>query len=581
MVPDPCTLSFPEGVCPVTVGVSAGADTRASHVNPNHHFREGISSVDDSDDERHSNVGELGCVRPLLRTNANPSPYQKRFRRTGFTNVTARDAGVEKSERTVALESTARESEDASDGGGGKKSCSSSDEVDDGLEASDDDRPLSCKVVFPHVKRTLLTELLEMTKGGRSLTDKEVEEHYTSLALAFKTDRQTLEDRLDVHARKRDLAEDSMEKELDGDLLPLCPDSETIEMVAQIQKQLDVVQRSTGRLSSAAEIYGQVQQEARISCAVDVMIRHVENCRRLYDREKHDLDEARLVQLPRILAEHKISFEREDAAHQSSSVMPKLRAISLAGQSHAMRLEAMRQRAAGGKARSTSVTVAAEQNVPWSLPTVVSNAVVSQLNGNSRILIPSASHGGGGSSVDSGGAEGHRKELKDDGDHGADRRLVSGKEDADSPKLCRRITGLSVEVIKEVNEREQHDEKPSVYGSNKLLPQLQEEEGLGSSEEDLYEKRDLYDNTVLSRAELASGPESHQGSEDQQPSHQVKDDPQRTLSCDTRPKVSSWNYISSMIVHLIKTIGQWPWNFDDTVQGLRYATLYNDPLGTL
>jgi len=41
-----------------------------------------------------------------------------------------------------------------------------------------------------------------------------VQEKFSTLSLAFKTDRQTLDQRLDVHLRARDVAENNIRKEL-------------------------------------------------------------------------------------------------------------------------------------------------------------------------------------------------------------------------------------------------------------------------------------------------------------------------------------------------------------------------------
>ena len=93
-------------------------------------------------------------------------------------------------------------------------------------------------MVFPHLKKNILGELAENAELGKSLTDKEIEvkmervsvnwfvyinvaffwnqNHYVSLSLTFKTDGQTLSDRLDVQLRRRDVAERSINREIEG-----------------------------------------------------------------------------------------------------------------------------------------------------------------------------------------------------------------------------------------------------------------------------------------------------------------------------------------------------------------------------
>ena len=60
------------------------------------------------------------------------------------------------------------------------------------------------------------------------------------------------------------------------------------------QFQVEVVLRqSAERVSSSAEVYGAVQQEARISRAIEIMLLHVDNLKRIYEREHSQLEEAK------------------------------------------------------------------------------------------------------------------------------------------------------------------------------------------------------------------------------------------------------------------------------------------------
>ena len=43
-----------------------------------------------------------------------------------------------------------------------------------------------------------------------------LQEKFISLALAFKTDKMTLEKRIELHERSRDIAEQNVDKELEG-----------------------------------------------------------------------------------------------------------------------------------------------------------------------------------------------------------------------------------------------------------------------------------------------------------------------------------------------------------------------------
>jgi len=70
-------------------------------------------------------------------------------------------------------------------------------------------------------------------------------------------------------------------------------DSETRDVLQRLSKQVEVLQQSAERVSSSAELYGAVQQEARVSRAIEVMLAHVDNLKRIYEREHGELEEAR------------------------------------------------------------------------------------------------------------------------------------------------------------------------------------------------------------------------------------------------------------------------------------------------
>ncbi|KAK3593867.1 hypothetical protein CHS0354_011471 [Potamilus streckersoni] len=131
------------------------------------------------------------------------------------------------------------------------------------------------------------------------LSEQEIESKFTSLALAFKTDKKTLEKRLEIQERTRDLAEENVDKELKGirdkldTLNHLCTDPQVRKELSKIRQHLDTLQQTAARVSSRAEVYGAVQQEKRFSFAVDVMVTHVENLRRIHEKEHAELEEAK------------------------------------------------------------------------------------------------------------------------------------------------------------------------------------------------------------------------------------------------------------------------------------------------
>ncbi|XP_049274106.1 uncharacterized protein LOC119401819 isoform X2 [Rhipicephalus sanguineus] len=143
------------------------------------------------------------------------------------------------------------------------------------------------------------------------LTEEEIENKFTTLSLGFKTDRLTLTKRLELHQRHRDIAEGNIQAELNAirdlaqTLDSLCTDDERVrEVVAQIRNHVDVIQQSTDRVSSQAEVYGAVQQEERMSRAFEVMVAHVENLKRASEREHRELEEAR-----KLLLDHQLMHD--------------------------------------------------------------------------------------------------------------------------------------------------------------------------------------------------------------------------------------------------------------------------------
>ncbi|KAG8333087.1 Murine retrovirus integration site 1 [Homalodisca vitripennis] len=137
--------------------------------------------------------------------------------------------------------------------------------------------------------------------GENQSSEKDIENKFTSLMLAFKTDKLTLDQRLELQRRLRDQAESNMAGELNKLkaavqlLSPLCTDSEKIELLEKVSEQVDALHKSTTRVSTSAEMYGAVQQENRLSKAVDIILRHVENLKQAYDKEKTDHEETRKI----------------------------------------------------------------------------------------------------------------------------------------------------------------------------------------------------------------------------------------------------------------------------------------------
>ncbi|XP_059041759.1 inositol 1,4,5-triphosphate receptor associated 2-like isoform X3 [Mustela lutreola] len=174
-----------------------------------------------------------------------------------------------------------------------------------------------------------------------SANEKEVEAEFLRLSLGFKCDWFTLEKRVKLEERSRDLAEENLKKEITNclklleSLTPLCEDdNHAQEIVKKLEKSITLLSQCTARVASRAEMLGAINQESRVSKAVEVMIQHVENLKRMYAKEHAELEE-----LKQVLLQNERSFnplEDEDDCQikkRSSSLNSKpssLRRVTIA-----------------------------------------------------------------------------------------------------------------------------------------------------------------------------------------------------------------------------------------------------------
>ncbi|XP_061216001.1 inositol 1,4,5-triphosphate receptor associated 2 isoform X7 [Neopsephotus bourkii] len=137
-----------------------------------------------------------------------------------------------------------------------------------------------------------------------SPNEKEVEAEFLRLSLGFKCDLFTLDKRVRLEERSRDLAEENLKKEITNALkmlealVPLCEeDNQAQEIIKKLQKSLHFLSQYAARVASRAEMLGAINQESRVSKAVEVMIQHVENLKRMYAKEHAELEELKQVLL--------------------------------------------------------------------------------------------------------------------------------------------------------------------------------------------------------------------------------------------------------------------------------------------
>ncbi|XP_072774907.1 uncharacterized protein [Taeniopygia guttata] len=136
-----------------------------------------------------------------------------------------------------------------------------------------------------------------------ALTEQDLEAAFAHLALAFRCDVFTLQQRVQVEKRARDAAEENIQEELGQCRAALerlgrsCTNAGCKETLQQLQHSLAVLSAGIERATSAAEKLGAVHQEARMSRAAEVMVQHVENLKRQQAREHAELEEMkRLIQ---------------------------------------------------------------------------------------------------------------------------------------------------------------------------------------------------------------------------------------------------------------------------------------------
>ncbi|XP_033909095.3 uncharacterized protein LOC117431925 isoform X1 [Acipenser ruthenus] len=163
-----------------------------------------------------------------------------------------------------------------------------------------EEEPKEKSDVMPNISDVMLRKLKVLRSLPGSvppLTEKEVENAFVQLSLAFRNDSYTLETRLRQAERERAQTEDNTDKELEdfkgvikGSILQWqnCEQRESYE---RLLETIAVFHRLASRLSSRAEMVGAVRQEKRMSRATEVMMQYVENLKRTYEKDHAELIE--------------------------------------------------------------------------------------------------------------------------------------------------------------------------------------------------------------------------------------------------------------------------------------------------
>ncbi|GIY12123.1 inositol 1,4,5-triphosphate receptor associated 2 [Caerostris darwini] len=159
-------------------------------------------------------------------------------------------------------------------------------------------------IAFPSLPNTFLAKLgvhKDSPLPVEAFDEHDLESKFIALSLAFKTDRATLNRRLELHKRQRDMAEKNVESEFQSMRDHLCAlnlkatSSDVRDLISKIQNHLDIAQQATSRVSGRSETYGAVQQEERVSRAFEVLLLHVDHLKRLFDKEHKELEDTRRI----------------------------------------------------------------------------------------------------------------------------------------------------------------------------------------------------------------------------------------------------------------------------------------------
>ncbi|TRY97443.1 hypothetical protein DNTS_033830 [Danionella cerebrum] len=133
--------------------------------------------------------------------------------------------------------------------------------------------------------RDVMLRKLKLHRGlpgsAPPLSEKEIENAFVQLSLAFRNDNYTLESRQKQAERDRNMTEENLEKELE----------EFKSSLKNLLETIGVLHRLSNRLSSRAEMVGAVRQEKRMNKATEVMMQYVENLKRTYEKDHAELME--------------------------------------------------------------------------------------------------------------------------------------------------------------------------------------------------------------------------------------------------------------------------------------------------
>ncbi|XP_054651671.1 inositol 1,4,5-triphosphate receptor associated 2 [Dunckerocampus dactyliophorus] len=168
-----------------------------------------------------------------------------------------------------------------------------------GICDSDDSNEESSQEEPPTTKWNELSIIDRVGLNSVKMSETDLENTFSQIALAFSCDQYTLKQRLQAEEHARNLAEENIKVELSRGretleaLKGLCLDSKRSKILQRLELCLDILAGTVERISNTAEVLGAVHKEAHVSRAVELMVAHVENVRRRLDRHETELEEAK------------------------------------------------------------------------------------------------------------------------------------------------------------------------------------------------------------------------------------------------------------------------------------------------
>ncbi|XP_066154618.1 inositol 1,4,5-triphosphate receptor associated 2-like isoform X2 [Euwallacea fornicatus] len=160
-------------------------------------------------------------------------------------------------------------------------------------------------VAFPSLPNAVLEKLGLYGDASREiLNDESLEQKFTSLALAFTIDATTIKDRCERQRRSRDQTETNFNLEVEklkhklGMLKPLCMDVETADLLSNFYSQVETLSNAASLVWTAAERFGAVQHEERLTDSVQLMVSHVQALKQQRDSALRQLQYTKVLQEP-------------------------------------------------------------------------------------------------------------------------------------------------------------------------------------------------------------------------------------------------------------------------------------------